>query len=72
MPTFAEAAEHVLERKRGGWCSRWHAQNWIRSLERYAFPRIGNRPVPEVNTADVLEILTPTWYVKAETTCSVS
>ena len=40
-------------------------------MERYAFPRIGNRPVSEVNTADVLEILTPIWHVKAETARAV-
>ena len=38
-----------------GWRGRWHAQNWLRSLERYAFPRIGSRPVSQVNSADVLE-----------------
>ena len=65
VPTFTEAAERVLEQKRGGWRGRWHAQNWWRSMERYAFPRIGNRPVSEVNTADVLDILTPIWHVKA-------
>ena len=63
----AEAAERVLEQKRGGWRGRWHAQNWWRILERYAFPRIGRRPVSEVNTADVLEVLSPIWHVKAET-----
>ena len=36
-------------------------------FERYAIPRIGGRPISEVNTADVLEILTPIWHVKAET-----
>ena len=71
VPTFAEAAERVLEQKRGGWRGRWHAQNWWRSMERYAFPRIGGRPVSEVNTADVLEILTPIWHVKAETARAV-
>ena len=71
VPTFAEAAQRVLEQKRGGWRGRWHAQNWIRSMERYAFPRIGSRPVSEVNTADVLEILTPIWHVKAETARAV-
>ena len=54
----------MLEQKRGGWRGRWHAQNWWRSMERYAFPRIGRRPVSEVNTADVLEILTPIWHAK--------
>ena len=71
VPTFAEAAERVLDQKRGAWRGRWHAQNWIRSLDRYAFPRIGRRPVSEVNTADVLEILTPIWHVKAETARAV-
>ena len=71
MPTFADAARQVLEQKQGGWRGRWHAQNWIRSLERYAFPRIGRRPVSEVNTADVLEILTPIWHSKAETARAV-
>ena len=71
VPTFAEAARRVVEQKRGGWRGRWHAQNWLRSLERYAFPRIGNRPVSEVNSADVLEILTPIWHKKAETARAV-
>ena len=71
VPTFAEAAQRVLEQKRGGWRGRWHAQNWWRSMERYAFPRIGARPVSEVDTADVLEILTPIWHVKAETARAV-
>ena len=34
VPTFAEAARRVVEQKRGGWRGRWHAQNWLRSLER--------------------------------------
>ena len=71
VPTFAEAARRVVEQKQGGWRGRWHAQNWLRSLERYAFPRIGERPVSEVNSADVLEILTPIWHVKAETARAV-
>ena len=43
----------------------------LRSLKRYAFPRIGERPVSEVNSADVLEILTPIWRLKAATTRAV-
>ena len=56
-----------MEQKRGGWPGRWHAQNSWRSIERYVFPRIDRRPVSEVNTADVLEILTPIWHDTAET-----
>ena len=43
----------------------------MRSLERYAYPRIGKRPVSEVNSADVLEILAPIWHSKAETARAV-
>ncbi|MCY4624076.1 MAG: hypothetical protein OXC99_03615 [Chloroflexi bacterium] len=43
----------------------------MRSLERYAFPRIGSRPVSQVNSADVLEIFTPIWHVKPETARAV-
>ena len=53
VPTFAEAAQRVLEQKRGGWRGRWHAQNWWRSMQRYVFPRIGNRPVSEIDTAAI-------------------
>ena len=71
VPTFAEAARRVVEQKRGGWRGPRHAYDWLRSLERYAFPRIGKRPVSEVNSADVLEILTPIWHAKAETARAV-
>ena len=67
VPTFTEAAERVLEQERDGWRGRWHAQNWWQSMERYVFPRIGRRPISEVNTADVLEILMPIWHVQAAT-----
>ena len=71
VPTFAEAARRVVEGKRGGWRGKHHAHNWLRSLERYAFPRIGPRPVSEVSSADVLEILTPIWHEKPETARAV-
>ena len=66
-PTFADAARRVLEQKRAGWRNGRHPQNWWTSLERYAFPRIGARPVSDVTRAEVLEVLTPVWHVKAQT-----
>ena len=59
MPTFAEAAVTVIEQKRGGWRSPRQAADWLRSLERHVFPGIGSRPVSDVNSADVLAVLTP-------------
>ena len=58
-PLFAKAAPPRTRQERGGWHGRCHAQNWIRSLERYALPRIGGRSISEMNTAGVLEIFTP-------------
>ena len=71
MPTFADAAARVVEQKRAGWRSPIHARTWLNSLERHAFPRIGNRPVSEVASADVLEVLTPIWHVKVQTARNV-
>ena len=67
VPTFAAAAARVLEQKQAGWRSSTHPRDWLSSLERYAFPRIGKMPVSEVSSADMLEILTPIWHVKAVT-----
>ena len=66
-PTFAAAAARVLEQKQAGWSNSRHASTWLRSLETYAFPRIGGRLVSEVTSADVLEVLTPIWHEKAQT-----
>ena len=71
MPTFAEAAATVIEAKRAGWRNPDQAREWLSSLERYAFPRIGRRPVSEVDSADVLQILTPIWHVKMQTARTV-
>ena len=65
IPTFAEAAMRVLEQKRDGWRGRRHHREWMSSLKRFAFPRIGRMPVSEVTSADVLEILSPIWHRKA-------
>ena len=65
MPTFAYATEQVWNQLRPAWRNRKHPKAWLSSLERYAFPRIGKMPVSEVSSADVLEVLSPIWHVKA-------
>jgi len=65
IPTFAYATEQVWNQLRPAWRNRKHPKAWLSSLERYAFPRIGKMPVSEVSSADVLEILSPIWHVKA-------
>lgn len=44
-----------------------HAELWLRSLELHAFPKIGERPIPSITSADVLAILNPIWAKKHDT-----
>ena len=67
MPTFAEATEQVWADKRPGWRHPRHAREWLSSLQRHAFPRIGGMPVCEVTSADVLDTLRRVWHVRPET-----
>ena len=62
MPTFADATRQVWKQLRPGWRSPQHAQLWLKSLERYAIPRIGEMPISEVSSADVIGILAPIWH----------
>ena len=71
VPTFAEAARRVIEQKRGGWRSPKTPRLWARSLERYAFPRLGKLPVSEITSADVLETLSPIWHARPKVARSV-
>lgn len=65
--TFEEAARKCLEGLRPTWRNPGHADRWIRSLEIYAFPEIGARPVESITTADCTRILSPIWTDKHDT-----
>ena len=39
--TRQDAAARVLEQKRPAWRNQKHPKDWLTSLERYVFPRIG-------------------------------
>lgn len=68
MPTFTEATEQVIAMHAETWKpgSRTGAI-WRRSLELYAYPVIGAKPVDEVTTADVMSVLVPIWSTKRAT-----
>ena len=71
IPTFAEAAKRVIDDRRATWRNRKHAAQWSSTLETYAHPKIGNKPVDQVTTADILSILAPVWVAKHETATRV-
>ena len=66
VPTFREAAQEVIRMNAPTWRGN-SAQEWERSLERYACPVIGDRSVADVTSADVLRILKPTVTTQPET-----
>ena len=68
VPTFREALESVLEIHSPGWKDGGKSEKqWRASLKTYAFPRIGDKRVNEIDTADVMNVLLPIWTKKAET-----
>ncbi|WP_419927288.1 tyrosine-type recombinase/integrase [Candidatus Poriferisocius sp.] len=67
-PTFRDAAEAVIEFRRRGWSDSGRSEKqWRGSLERHVFPKIGDKRVGEITTADVLDVLLPIWHEKSET-----
>ncbi len=66
-PTFAEAAEQVHAAHAASWRNPKHAAQWISTIRTYVIPVIGDRRVNEIDTPDVLRVLSPIWLTKAET-----
>ena len=68
VPTFAEAADQVIEMHTPEWKNGGKtAKRWRASLRDYAIPRIGARPVSDITSADVMSILLPIWSTKPVT-----
>ena len=71
VPTFAEAAARVIALRRPIWSNPKHAAQWQSTLQTYALPVIGKKPVDEIAPSDVLAVLEPIWTVKNETATRV-
>lgn len=65
--TFGKAAEKYIEANEAGWKNAKHAAQWASTLEKYAYPFIGNFQVSHVETAHVVTILEAIWNTKTET-----
>ena len=66
-PTFAAAAKIVHEMNLPRWRNEHAANEWLASLERYAFGRIGNVPLQRIERSDIIAVLSPIWTTKSET-----
>ena len=62
VPTFAAGAEQVWNQLKPGWRNEKYANDWIAGLKRIVFPRLGEKPVTEVTSPDVIDVLRPIWH----------
>lgn len=67
IPTFKDAALKVYEEYKPGWKSGKHQIQWIRTLELYAFPAIGNMLVRDIEGPIIRNLLSPIWLEKPQT-----
>jgi integrase len=69
--TFAAVAEATIAAREPGWRGQHLAQHWRQSLRDHVLPKIGNKPVAEIDVADVPKVLKPLWTTKTHTGCKV-
>ena len=59
VPTFAESAETVHAEHKASWENEKHVAQWITTIRTYVNPHIGSRPVDQIETPDILRVLSP-------------
>lgn len=69
--TFKEATARYLDLHNDTWKNGKHRAQWQSTLERYAFPCLGARPVCAIDPALVNEALAPIWSRIPETASRV-
>lgn len=65
--TFAEVADQFAEGWTKGLKRQKCAEDWKATLRNHVYPKIGHLPVAEVDTDDVLAVLTPIWETVPKT-----
>lgn len=55
--TFEEAARRFVEEQKPNWKSVKHGDQWLATLQTYAFPIIGKKAPHEITTSNVLDVL---------------
>jgi integrase len=64
---FRDVSDLYIGAHEAGWRNAKHRTQWRVTLKTYAFPHIGDMPVGEIGTDDVLRCLNPLWTAKPET-----
>lgn len=64
---FRDFALNFVESRSAEWTNQKHGDQWVYTLEEFAFPVIGDKALDEIETEDILAILEPIWVTKTET-----
>lgn len=64
---FRDFAKSCIELKSPEWKNSKHGDQWTYTIEEFANPIIGDKPLNEITTEDILKILQPIWLNKTET-----
>jgi integrase len=64
---FKDFAASCIQTKRSEWSNQKHGDQWVFTLEEYAYPIIGEKALDEITMEDILAILEPIWTTKTET-----
>lgn len=67
IPSFRKAAKLVHEEHKPSWKNEKHAAQWLSTLETYAFPRLGDLPVNQIDGPLVRDVLADIWLTVPET-----
>jgi integrase len=59
--TFEELARQYFELHADGWKSRVHRQQWISSMQKYAFPSLGRLAPQAIDQAMIFKLIEPLW-----------
>ena len=65
--SFSDAVDKYLTAKLSEFRSEKHKKQWRSTLDRYAAPVLGAKPVDQIAVQDVLRVLEPIWHTKTET-----
>lgn len=64
---FQDCAEAYITAHRGEWKNPKHGAQWKSTLETYAYPVFGSKPVAAIDTHLILAVIEPLWATKTET-----
>ncbi|WP_449474073.1 tyrosine-type recombinase/integrase [Sphingobium chungangianum] len=65
--TFREAALTYHETHKNQWANAKHGEQWINTMEAYAFPSLGSKPVGSITAGEIITAISKVWTTKPET-----